>query len=138
MRDHDPVRELLRARGSAAHVIAGGLPGLLEAWENLVRAVEAGYALGLDDYLNDLDVRQLLADALAVAPPKERAAHEERLQRADEQMQALLAPVEVCLWGEEVAEEEGWTARNNWWYFSRPRHGDPDFLAELAEAVGEE
>ena len=137
MSDQDPVRELLRARGSAAHVIEGGLPGLLDDWENLGSVVEEGYALGLDDYLNDLDVRQLLADALAVAPLKESVAYAERLQRADEQMQALLAPVEVCLWGDEVAEEEGWTARNNWWYFSRPRHGDPDFLAELAEALGD-
>lgn len=138
MSNHDPVRELLRERGTAAHVIEGGLPGLLESWENLVRTVEEGYTLGLDDYLNDLDVRQLLADALAVAPPKERAAYEERLQRVDEQMQALLKPGEVCLWGDEVAAEEGWTARHNWWYFSRPRYGDPEFLAELAEAVSDE
>lgn len=138
MHNNDPVRELLRERGSATHVIEGGLPGLLESWENHVRAVEEGYALGLDDYLNDLDVRQLLEDTLAVATAPERKAAIARLQRADEQMQAVVKRTDVCLWGEEVAEEEGWTAKNNWWYFSRPRHGDPDFLAEVAEAVGDE
>ncbi|MBI1764851.1 MAG: hypothetical protein HYR56_25860 [Acidobacteria bacterium] len=138
MSNNDPVRELLRERGSVAHVIEGGLAGLLESWETLVRTVEEGYTLGLDDYLNDLDVRQLLEDALAVAAVAERKAIVPRLQRADEQMQAQVQPTDVCLWGDEVAEEEGWTARNNWWYFSRPRHGDPDFLAELTEAVGEE
>jgi hypothetical protein len=138
MSNHDPVRELLRARGSAAHIIEGGLLGLLESWETLVRAVEEGYTLGLDDYLNDLDVRQLLEDALAVAIVAERKAIVPRLQRADEQMQAIVNPTEVCLWGDEVAEEEDWTPKNNWWYFSRPRHGDPEFLAELAEAVGDE
>jgi hypothetical protein len=138
MSNPDPVRELLRERGSAAHVTEGGLPGLLESWENFVRTVEEGYTLGLDDYLNDLDVRQLLEDALAVATVAERKAAVSRLQRADEQMQAIVRPTEVCLWGDEVAEEEGWTAKNNWWYFSQPRHGDPEFLAELAEATGEE
>lgn len=137
MSNHDPVRELLRTRGSAAHVIEGGLPGLLESWENFVGTVEEGYTLGLDDYLNDLDARQLLADALAVAPSKESAAMAARLQRADEQMQALVQPTEVCLWGDEVAGEEGWTPKNNWWYFSRPRHGELEFLAELDEAIGE-
>lgn len=138
MSNHDPVRELLRERGSAAQVIEGGLPGLLESWETLVHTVEEGYTLGLDDYLNDLDVRQLLEDTLAVATVPERKAALPRLQRADEQMQALVKRTAVCLWGDEVAEEEGWTAKNNWWYFSRPRHGDPDFLAEVAEVVDEE
>lgn len=133
----DPVRELLSERGSAPSVIEGGLPGLLESWENLVQAVEAGYTLGLDDYLNDLDVRQLLADALAVAPSSEQQAIAKDLQRADAQMRVLVEPVEVCLWGDEVAEEEGWTAQDNWWYFSRPLHGDADLLAEIAEAIGD-
>ena len=138
MSNHDPVRELLRARGSAVHIIEGGLPGLLESWETFVQTVEEGYTLGLDDYLNDLDVRQLLEDALAVAAVNERKAITPRLQRADDQMQLIVKPTEVCLWGDEVAEEEGWTAKNNWWYFSRPRYGDPEFLAEVAEAVDAE
>jgi hypothetical protein len=136
MSANDPVSEYLYDKGCSPRVIAGGMEGLLEGWENLVNTVEAGYALGLDDYLNDLDVRQLIDEALSVATATQRQSVVARLQRIDEQMQALVEPIDNCLWGAEVAEEEGWTARANWWYYSRPRKGDADFLAELDEAVG--
>jgi hypothetical protein len=129
----DPARDYLRERGCGERVIAGGLEGLVESWEKTVREVENGYSLTLDDYLNDLDARQLIADALAVADDQQRAAIEARLRRADEMMRSLTTPVKVCLWGEEVANEEGWTAEKNWWYFARPLKADPELLAEIEE-----
>jgi len=127
----DPVRDYLGGRGCGEHVVEGGLEGLVESWEKTVRQVEDGYSLTLDDYLNDLDARQLIAEALAVADDQQRAAINDRLDRADEKMRSLTAPTEVCLWGEEVAEEEGWTAEENWWYFARPIKADAEFLAEI-------
>ena len=138
MSEQDPVRAYLAARGCAPSVIESGLTGLVENWESVVGAVETGYALGLDDYLNDLDVRQLLEEVWGLAFVAERELWGQRLQRADEQMKALVRPGKTCLWGAEVAEEEGWTAIDNWWYFSRPLQGAPAFLAELAEADGED
>jgi hypothetical protein len=137
MNANDPVRDFLRARGSAEHLIESGLAGLVEGWENIVGAVEAGYMLGLDDYLNDLELRQLLDEAWAVAIPAQRAAYAERIKQADERMKTLVEPLDVSLWGAEVAEEEGWTAQDNWWYYSRPLTGAPDFLAEVDEAIGD-
>ena len=55
----------------------------------------------------------------------------ERIARADKKMQALVEPAGKCLWGSEVAEAEGWSPEKNWWYFSRPKKGDADFLAEI-------
>lgn len=138
MSKQDAIQEFLKERGCAAAIVEGGLAGLVEQWETLVTTIEEGYELGLDDYLNDLDVRQLLAGALEVASATERAALAEQWQRADEQFTALTVPTATCLWGEEVAEEEGWSAKTNRWYYRRPRHGDPDFLAEISEAVGDE
>jgi hypothetical protein len=137
MSTHDPVRDFLREKGCAEVVVENGLSGLVESWESLVNAVEAGYALGLDDYLNELDARQLLAEALAVAAPAAGAKLAQRIQRADEQMQTLVEPTDVCLWGAEVADAEGWTAQDNWWYFSRPLQGEPEFLAEITAALDE-
>jgi hypothetical protein len=137
MSKHDSVESYLTERGCPAAVIAGGFAGLIEQWEALVTAVEEGYELELDDYLNEVDVRQLLADAQANAPREETSSLAEPLQRADEQFQALTQATEACLWGEEVAEEEGWSAKNNFWYYRRPRRGDADFLAEIREALGE-
>jgi len=127
----DPVRDYLRERGCGEHIIEGGLEGLVENWEKTVRSVEEGYSLTLDDYLNDLDARQLIAEALVVAGDDQRAAFGGRLSQADQRMRALTEPTEVCLWGEEIAEEEGWTAEGNWWYFARPVNADEELLAEI-------
>ena len=127
----DPVRDYLCERGCGEQVIEGGLEGLVEGWEDTVRQVEEGYSLTLDDYLNDLDGRQLIAEALSVAGDQQLAAINDRLARADEKMRSLTEPTGICLWGEEVAEEEGWTAEENWWYFARPIKADAELLAEI-------
>ncbi len=129
----DPVADFLKARGCPAHVIRGGLVGLIESWEVTLGSVERGYTLGLDDYLNDMDGRQLIEEALGVAPEKDRKALADRLRRADARMKKFLAPARQCLWGDEVAEAEGWSARKNWWYFMKPRKAGPDLLAEIED-----
>ena len=131
MKKKDPVRDFLGKKGCPEHVLEGGLPGLAKNWEQVVREVKKGYALTLDDYLNDLDGRQILEEALRMAPEAERKKIRERIDRADRKMQALVEPAGKCLWGSEVAEAEGWTPEKNWWYFSRPKKGDADFLAEI-------
>jgi len=129
----DPVKDFLRERGCSEQVVEGGLAGLVKTWGQVVETVKRGYLLTLDDYLNDLDGRQLLKEVLRVAPKGEKEKYMERIQRADEKMRTLVKPIGKCLWGAEVAEAEGWTPKKNWWYFSRPLKGDPDFLAEIDE-----
>lgn len=133
--NNDPVRAYLRETGCGEHVIAGGLAGLVTNWERTVQAVADGYTLGLDDYLNDLDARQLLEEALTVATAAQLEDAAQRIERADELMQSVTEPTEVCLWGDEVAQEEGWTPQENWWYFARPRQADDELLAEIDEVV---
>ncbi len=131
MKKKDPVRDFLEKKGCPEHVSEGGLPGLVKNWERVVGEVKKGYALTLDDYLNDLDGRQIFEEALGMAPEEERKIFRERIARADRKIQALIEPAGKCLWGSEVAEAEGWTPEKNWWYFSRPKKGDADFLAEI-------
>jgi hypothetical protein len=131
MKKKDPVKDFLEEKGCSQNVVEGGIPGLIKSWEQVVEEVSKGYALTLDDYLNDLDGRQILEEALAVAPEAEKKKIRERIAGADRRMQALVEPAAKCLWGSEVAEAEGWTPEKNWWYFSRPKKGDADFLAEI-------
>ncbi|HNQ02334.1 MAG TPA: hypothetical protein PKN59_08585 [Syntrophales bacterium] len=133
MKDKDPVGEFLKKRGCPEHVIRGGLRGLVEGWEEVVRAVEEGYGLGLDDYLNDMDGRQLLEEALAAAPAQEKKGILGRLRKADAKMRTLVRPAGRCLWGDETARQEGWTAAKNWWYYCRPIKAGEDLMAELDE-----
>ena len=73
MRADNAVHEFLLSRGCPDDVVQMGLEGLLGEWERAVAQVESGYPLGLDDYLNDLDGRQLLEESLEVAPDLDRA-----------------------------------------------------------------
>ncbi len=131
MKKMDSVRGFLEEKGCPQNVVEGGIAGLVKSWEELVKEVSKGYALTLDDYLNDLDGRQILEEALKIAPPGEEGKIRERVRRADRKMRILVEPAGKCLWGSEVAEAEGWSTEKNWWYFSRPQKGDADFLAEI-------
>lgn len=132
MTQPDPVREYLRQRGASYSVIANGLRGLVDNWERVVAEVEAGYDRPLDDYLNDLDARQLLANALEIAPEEVREAYLERIASADGRIRGATKPSARCLWGQIVADEEGWKPERNWWYFLLPTAPGPKLAAELA------
>jgi hypothetical protein len=127
----DPIREYLRQQGAPYHVITNGLRGLVENWERVVAEVERGYPLGLDDYLNDMDGRQLLENALEVAPGELRGAFVERVRRADDRIRQQLVHAGRCLWGQIVADEEGWRDYKEWWYFYRPKRAGPQLTEEL-------
>jgi hypothetical protein len=132
MDDIDPVRRLLRESGCEDHVVQAGLAGLVEAWEKAVAQVEAGYPLGLDDYLNDMDGRQILVAALDQAGgPAAEAALANRVRAADTRMRKVVRQVDECLWGDPVADAEGWTPDENWWYFSLPRAPGPELREDL-------
>ncbi|MBL8187709.1 MAG: hypothetical protein JNK38_06860 [Acidobacteria bacterium] len=131
------VRDFLIEKGCPLQVAEHGLAGLVESWEKVVQSVEIGYSLTLDDYLNDLDARQLLEEALEIAPMTERMNFDARIAQADDLMKGLTRRASVCLWGDELAEEEGWSAKKNWWYYACPVDADAELLAEIAEVTGE-
>ena len=131
MSPEDPVREFLEERGSPEHMVAAGLEGLVDYWEVIVGDIEEGYALGLDDYLNDMDARELLEGAMAAAPLAQRAAVAARVKAADQRLRDIVVPAGRCLWGDDLAEEEGWSAEKNWWYYTRPREPGPSLADDL-------
>lgn len=130
-RGGERLAEFLRAAGASDAVVHGGLAVLLAGWERTVAAVEAGYAGDYEDYLNDLDGRQLLAQALGQVTPAQAEGVREPLAALDARMRAATTPIGRCVWGAIVAEEEGWTAVEQWWYFARPVAGSAEFLGEF-------
>lgn len=129
MKRADPVRDFLVRRGSPDHVVRDGLKGLVESWERTVDAVAKGYRLGLDDYLNDMDGRQLIEETLAVASAADSLL--KRIRNADRRMRDLVTPSRDCLWGEHAALRHGWAPQKNWWYFSQPKTPGAELGAEL-------
>lgn len=131
---NDPVRDFLEQMECSKQIINGGLKGLIEMWEEIVGEVEEGYAHGLDDYLNDMDARQLLHDAMMLATVEQKKPFLERVQAADARMQKITEPVGKCLWGREIAEEEGWDEEENWWYYAKPLKANDELLEEIEDA----
>lgn len=115
----DPVRDRLKELGASEHIVSGGLDGLVKKWESIVESISTGYKWDLDEYLNDIDVRQLLEDVITriadVSP-----VLLERINAADELMRRS-TKASKCIWGEQAAHKEGWTPEKNWWYFVVPK-----------------
>lgn len=116
----DPVRAYCRTKGYAAHVVQGGMPYLVESWERVVESVVSGEVQFQDDYLNDMDGRRILEEALAVASPKQKAQFSERIAAADQRFLAVAVPTKECIWGDENAVKHRWKREKQWWYFHRP------------------
>lgn len=132
----DPVAAFLKDRGCPDFVVEGGLEGLLASWERTVAEIAQGYRGGLDDYLNDLDARQLLDDALPQATSAERGPLRSRLDSADARFKSLVEPVTECLWGAPTARRRRWSPLKEWWYFSAPRSPGAALAEDLAGRAG--
>lgn len=111
--------------------LARGVAGLLCCWERVVVLVEAGYPHGLEDYRKDMDTRQLLQNALAVAPATTRLAAWAQVREADTRIRACLSRSEECLWGDLAEAREGWSPDRNWWYFEIPSEPGPRLRRDL-------
>ena len=79
MKKKDPINDFLKEKGCPQSVVKGGILGLVKNWEQVVEEVGKGYALTLDDYLNDLDGRQILEEALKIASRAEGSKIRERV-----------------------------------------------------------
>jgi hypothetical protein len=107
------VREKLLAHGVPQHVIQAGGEGLIAGWRRFVAQVEQGYPLGLDEYRNDLDLRELIA----VAGLDPHVAAE------DERLRHLLLPDGKPIWETDVPDA--------FWVRGYPRNASGELLADL-------
>jgi hypothetical protein len=120
MKMNDPVPEYCRRRGYAERVIEGGMRYLVESWEHVVESVVNGEIQFQDDYLNDMDGRQILEEVVTVATSEQKAEFFDRIEIADRRFLAVAVPTEDCIWGDANARKYGWTRETHWWYFYRP------------------
>lgn len=131
MTERDAVQRILAERGCPDDLVRGGLPALVEKWGAIVRSVEEGYAFGLDDLLNDMDLRDAIAAALAVASADDAARVNAALPPLDARLRQA-SVVTGCLWGEDVEEDDGLDPGREWWYYLRPAQLNDELAGELA------
>ncbi len=92
--------------------MAQSLEELVSRWERTAKSA-ATYNLTLDDWLNDLDLRDII-DRQSSANPGLRA----RLDAADREFRANTAESKRSMWGPTAGAEHHLT--RHWWYFRYP------------------
>lgn len=127
----DEVRDFLRRRGTPENVVTGGLDGLLDQWGRVVEQVENGYPFTLDDYLNDLDGRQLIHEVMGSVGGAATRARGQRLEELDRRMRAVTTVRDACLWGAGIAKRSGWSPNVEWWYWAEPSDPGEDLSNDL-------
>ncbi len=114
-----PRQELLRE--PALNADQPDVSRLLRLWEMFVGEVEGGYSATIDDYTNDLTVRDLLEQALAEGVAADEAA---RVAALDDRLREATRPDETGRLAEVYA------VGDEWWWHRLPRTGS------LAASVG--
>lgn len=124
----EDVRVFLQSRGLADETIEAGAEGLVARWEQAARDAEhERYPFGIEDWLNELDGRQLIAELVATLKGALTSAQQARVKDADARVEAVTEPTTECLWGGRMATRMKWSAKSEWWYWRRPRAVADDF-----------
>jgi len=108
------LQSYLRENGYPEHIVSEGRAGLLRRWREIVEQVERGYALGLEDYRNDLDVRAIIALA---------AVENDEIHALDDRFEKMLTARTVRVW-ESAAGDPSWD-------FGYPRNAGADLMEDL-------
>ena len=109
------------------------LSDLIDQWAEFSADLQRkGYGLDLDNWLNDVDVRELILEALPMFSREELGDHALKLDEADKEFLGGTRPFNRCVWGAGTAKKERWTADKNWWYFRTPLRSNSQLEDELA------
>lgn len=114
------VTTFLRQAGYPDQIAQHGISGLLEGWEKTVRQLEKGWELPWEDFANDVDARRIIDEIVREFPSSAPMS----LLQLDLRFRAATVPAS-CIWGDEVAQDEGWDAIKQWYYFRVPKSGFP-------------
>ncbi|MGH9420030.1 MAG: hypothetical protein ACRD3J_08660 [Thermoanaerobaculia bacterium] len=131
-RPSDAVARYMRSRGVSGSLVEDGLEGAIDRWDALARSAR-DYDFTLDDWLNDMDLRDIIEGAMQAAGQSERESVAKSLAKADERMKK--ATVQTgSIWGKANAASENYDPLKSWWYFRRPKHPGEDMQSDLVAA----
>src|SRR5260370_40281689 len=106
---------------------------LIDQWSTFAVELERkDYTFDLDNWRNDVDVRELIFEALPMFSREEMADHALKLAEADRTFMAETRDFKKSVWGHGTARKEKWRAKENWWYFRSPHRSNAQLEDELA------
>ena len=106
---------------------------LIDQWAEFTGDLERkDYSFDLDNWLNDVDVRELILEALPMFSREELGEHALKLDQADKDFMSGTRDLKKCVWGKGTARKEKWTPQKNWWYFRKPVRSNAQLEDELS------
>ncbi|MCW5738364.1 MAG: hypothetical protein KIS73_29850 [Enhydrobacter sp.] len=106
---------------------------LIDQWAEFVGDLERkDYTFDLDNWRNDVDVRELILEALPMFSREEMGDHALKLDATDKSFMASTRAFKRCVWGHGTQKKEKWTPEKNWWYFRTPLRSNAQLEDELA------
>ena len=109
------------------------LRDLIDQWAEFTGDLERkDYTFDLDNWRNDVDVRELILEALPMFSREEIGDHALKLDETDKAFIAGTRAFKRCVWGGGTQKKEKWTAEANWWYFRTPLRSNAQLEDELA------
>jgi hypothetical protein len=111
----------------------GELRDSIDLWAEFVSGLEVrDYTFDIDNWRNDVDIRQLIEDALPMFSREEMGDHALKLDAADKAFTAATRVFKKCIWGHGTQKKENWSPQKNWWYFRTPVRSNEQLEDELA------
>ena len=105
---------------------------MIDDWARIAASAER-YDLTLDDWINDLDLRDIIAGALTVASPGEQRSLHAALAHADERFRAATVECARPLAGTGGSETSP-DRDGAWWYRRTPAHPGATMRDDLTAA----
>lgn len=120
---HDErVRKVIRK--CSERVVKDGLNYLIPNWKQSVASLEK--ETELDEYLNDVDGRDIIRQILTVLRPDEIMTVEKDLKPIDDLFREKTTATSQCIWGARNERHRGWNRVEHWYYYRAPMQLLPD------------
>ena len=129
----DGLKAYFLSKGYADHVVNAGLARLIRSWADIARSLsnsDPAYIM-YDEFLNDMDGRRILEEALSVISPEERAAVQSQVDEADKVFRESTVEISKCIWGEDNVKKHGYSSEKDWYYYRRPKEVDDSWPSDL-------
>jgi hypothetical protein len=112
----EAVHQFFKNQRYSKKVIEGGLDYALATWRDNVDRIARGKLRSFDDYLNDMDMRELLYEAFGLMSETEKKPIMDEVAALDQKLLAATIEVPQCIWGLGA----GYDRMTEWWYYRLP------------------
>jgi len=117
---NDNIKNALK--DSSDFVIKNGLNYLIPKWKKFTNKVHENDGSIIEDYLNDLDTRNIIDKILPLLTEIEKASILQEVNFQDRQFIDRTFELKDCIWGVQNETIHGYTRQKHFYYYRAPQH----------------